>query len=293
VRVSNNLIHKGVQSRLQRNLASIYEANLRVTTGLRINKPSDDPASAAEVMATDRRIRALDQYRRNIDSAAARVNAAEGVLDQLGDILSRARELGMAQGGDTASAATRQTAKAEVDQLLQTVIQLGNTRFGDAYLFGGAHADLAPLADDGTVSATTPPVGDSPVALDFGQSVLTVHDAQSLFLDSGAISALQHLSGALGANDAEEIRTATAELVSAFDATQTRIGEIGARSQRLESARANIDALEASAKIQRSGLAEVDFEQAVTELLNRQTAYQAALMATSRILNTTLAEYLR
>lgn len=293
MRVTNNLIHKGVQSELQRSLAGIHDANLRVTTGLRIRKPSDDPAGAAEVMATDRRIRALDQYRRNIDAAAARVGAAESVLDQLTDILSRAREIGIAQGGDTASASTRQTARAEVDQLLQTVIQLGNTRFGDAYLFGGAYADRAPLADDGSTSMETPPVGDSPVALDQGQHVLTVHDAQSVFIDSGMIAALQHLSGALAANDPASIRDATAELVTAFDATQTRIGELGARAQRLESARANIDALDTAATLQRSNIAEAEFEEAVTDLLNRQAAYQAALMATSRILNTTLTEYLR
>lgn len=293
MRITNNLIHKNLRAELQRSLASLHDANLRVTTGLRIRSPSDDPADAAEIMATDRRIRALDQYRRNIDAATARVNAEEGVLDQVTDILSRAREIGMAQGGDTANAATRETAKAEVDQLLETVIQLANTRFGDGYLFGGAVSDQPPIADDGSVSTTAPPVGESPVALDLGQTVLTVHDAQSVFIDSGVIGALQHLSGALGANDAASIQDAIAELTTAFDATQTRIGELGARAQRLESARANIDALETAATLRRSDVGEVDFEEAVAELMNRQTAYQAALMATSRILNTTLMEYLR
>ena len=43
----------------------------------------------------------------------------------------------------------------------------------------------------------------------------------------------------------------------------------------------------------KSDVEEVDVEEAVTELVSRQTAYQAAMLATSRVMGLTLADYLR
>ena len=48
----------------------------------------------------------------------------------------------------TATGATRLVTKAEVDQLLGFAVQLANTRHGDAYLFGGSYATVAPFALD-------------------------------------------------------------------------------------------------------------------------------------------------
>ena len=38
---------------------------------------------------------------------------------------------------------------------------------------------------------------------------------------------------------------------------------------------------------------DVDLESAITELMTRQTAYQAAMLATSKVLGTSLTDYLR
>ena len=62
---------------------------------------------------------------------------------------------------------------------------------------------------------------------------------------------------------------------------------------RLEATRATLDALDLTITDQRATLAEVDAEQAITEMLSKQTAYQAAMIATSRVLGLSLAEYLR
>lgn len=55
---------------------------------------------------------------------------------------------------------------------------------------------------------------------------------------------------------------------------------------------ANVEALEFNLKTLRSDLAEVDLEEALTDLVSRQTTLQAAMAAASRMLSTTLADYL-
>ena len=62
---------------------------------------------------------------------------------------------------------------------------------------------------------------------------------------------------------------------------------------RLDVAVNNLDSLEVTLQTFRSDLADADLAEAVTELVNRQGTLEAAMVANSRILNMTLANYLR
>ncbi len=82
-------------------------------------------------------------------------------------------------------------------------------------------------------------------------------------------------------------------LDAAHSNVQVLVGETGAAGQQFEVANSNLDALNASLKTFKSTLQDADLEQAVTELVGRQTAYQAAMLATSRVMSLNLADYLR
>lgn len=293
MRITNQILNRRVLDGLQQNLAGLDEAQQRAVTGLRVQTASDDPAGFVGIVSTDRRLAALEQYRRGIASAKARLDAEEGALDQLTDLLTRARELAMSQSGSSGSASTRTVTKAEVDQILQQVISLGNTRHGDGYLFGGDFAAEAPFAADGSTSVARPPRGNRSVEIGAGQTSPTNHDGLQVFVDSGVIAALQQLSVGLADDSAAGIGASLSALVSAFDEVQDVLGETGARSRQLDMAGANVDTLETSLRTLRADLSEVDMEQAISQLISRQTAYQAALMSTSRLMSTTLTDYLR
>jgi flagellar hook-associated protein 3 FlgL len=300
VRITNSILQRTALAGIQQNLRDIQDATDRAVSGTRIRAASDDPGVAGTVMRTDSRLRALDQYQRNIGSARSRLAMEESVLDQVTDLLSRARELAMRESGGAANAMTREITRAEVDQLLETAIQLGNTQLDGLYLFGGDYADQPAIVinADGTIS--TPPAGDpaSPsrqAEVAAGQLVRTNHDAREIFGDdtSGVIAALRALSEALGNDDGAAVGAAGAEAGAALDQIQVLLGDVGARVIRLDIAEANIEALDTNLRTFRSDLTEVEFEEALTELIGRQTALQAAFVATSRIIQTTLTDYLR
>jgi flagellar hook-associated protein 3 FlgL len=293
VRITNHIITRQSLDGLQRNLASMEEAQRRVLTGTRIERPSDDPAGAVGVMGADRQLRGLEQYGRNIESAQARLSAEETVLDSVTALLERAREIGVGQAGATGNAQTRAIAKIEVDQLLGEAIALGNTSFNGGYLFGGQFADVAPFDVAGATSTSRPPTGATPVEIDDGRHVTVHHDAMQVFVDSQTLQALQDLSAALGANSDTQIGAALSSLDTAHTNVQNLLGETGANAVQLETAASNIESLTGTLENFRSDLSEVDFEEAVSQLVSRQTAYQAALAATSRMISLTLTDYLR
>lgn len=298
MRITQNIITSGSLLRYQQNLRDINDAQQRVSSGMRILKASDDPVGTASSMQARSSLRALEQYRRNIEISRTRADAEERVFDQLSDVLTRARELAISQGTETADASTRLTVKAEVDQLLGFVVQLGNTKIAGSHIFGGADAGVPPVSWDDeslppeiTLDDVDP--GHHSAEISAGMFVRTTNNAHDVFGDGEVYESLWNLSQALGANDDEAIRKSIDGLNGAFEHVQALIGDVGARAAQLQVTSANIDALEINLLTFKSNLEEVDFEQAVTELISRQTTFQAAMLATSRVMGMTMMDYLR
>lgn len=293
MRITNNMVSRNSLASLQRSLKAMNEAQNRATNGLRVETASDDPSAATAIMASGASIRAIDQYKRNIGSASARLDREESILDSVTKMMERAKELGLQQGSSTADAQTRNTAKAEVDQLIQTAIQLGNTQHEGEYLFGGDQSNAAPFTSNTPPFSTTPPTGTRRTEISSALSVKTNHNGTEVFLNTGVLASLDQLSTALGNNDQTGIQNALSQLDSAHANLQVLVGETGAAGQQLEVATSNLDALDTSLRSFKSKLQDADIEKAVSELVGRQTAYQAAMLATSRVMSLNLADYLR
>lgn len=296
MRITNRMLQGATIGHLQSNLSRIAEASEKVSSGRRLLKASDDPGAASGAMRARGTLRALDQYKRGIEVARSRAEAEEMTLDSVLNVLTRAKEVGIGQAGATADAQSRLAVRAEVDQLLEHLVQLGNTRLGDDYLFGGTKGDVRPYALDAAAPngvASTTPTGEHTVEIAEGRHLKIGHNGVEAFEDTGAFAALHDLSRALGSNDPEGIRAALGRIDGAFSGVQALIGDIGARVNHLEITRSSLDAVELNLQSFRSELEEVPFEEAVTELVGRQTALQAAMLASSRVMGLSLADYLR
>jgi flagellar hook-associated protein 3 FlgL len=299
MRITQNMMHTGALAKYQQNLRQIDAAQQRVGTGLRILKASDDPAGTSMVMQAGSSLRALEQYHRNVQSSRTRVDAEEASLNQLGDLLVRAKELALAQGSDTADADTRRTAQAEIKQLLHFAVQLANTQVSGSHIFGGKNAGEPPVSwldpdiepPSVTLDALDP--GHHRAEIAAGTFLQTSSNAHDVFTTTGIFDALWNLSQALGANDGEGTRATITALDEGFGHVQSLIGDVGARATQLQVTAANLDALEINLRTLKADLEEADFEKAVTELVSRQTAFQAAMLAASRVMGMTLADYLR
>lgn len=293
MRITNNMVSRNSLAGLQRALRQVNDAQNRATTGLQVEHASDDPSAASSIMASGSSLRAIEQYKRNINSARARLDREESVLGSVTQMLERAKELGIGQGSSTADAQTRLTAKAEVDQLLQAVVQLGNTSHEGEFLFGGDQSNVAPFSGTTAPYSASPPTGTRYAEISSALSIRTNHNGTDAFLNTGVLASLEQLSLALGANDQQAIMSSLSSLDSAHASVQVLIGETGAASQQLDVASSNLDALDTSLRAFRSTLQDADIEKAVTELVGRQTAYQSAMLATSRVMSLNLADYLR
>ncbi|MEP6733512.1 MAG: flagellar hook-associated protein FlgL [bacterium] len=297
MRITNSATLRNTLTELSANRTAIDSLQGQISSGLRISKSSDDPSAASEVMHSSSSLVALEQYKRNIDGATTRNSVEGNTLDQLTNIMARAKELMVASATGTTTTAARQVAGKEMEALFNTAVGLGATKFGEEYLYGGSAVTITPFTSTGTGSTldftSTTPSGSRAVQVAGSQSLVATHDGQQLFETSGVLTALRDATRALAAGDQASATNALPALDAAFDAVQTLQGEQGARANALDVASQNMTALKANLTAYRSQLRDVDIETAVTELVTKQTSYQAAMMATSKILGMTLTDYLR
>ena len=250
---------------------------------------SEDPLAGVQVLRADRGLSAVTQYRRNATSARTRIDAEEAVLDQLTDLLSRAKELATQEGNSTSTATTRQAVASEIQQILGQIVQLGNTQVGSDYIFAG-HQSGIPFDAAGAYSGDD---GSRESEIGQGYRMSTTHTGRELLLDSGVLGSLQGLLAELTTGTPATIRGTISGIDAAFTTVQTLLATTGARSRQLDSAMQNVDAIETSLMLARSDAQDASLEEATTRLVGAQTTIQAALLSASRVLNTTLTDYLR
>ena len=308
-------------ARLQSAQAALAAAQHTATTGLKLEKLSDDPTSGSAVMQVGAGLRGVTQYTRNVDRVKASLDAEDSVLQQLGDLTARARELGSAANSASSTPTARAASAREVKQLLGQAVALGNTKIGDSYLFGGLSSDgRAPFDPDaaqwvvtdappagspvGTPATPRYPVGESTVEAGAGgQRLAGAHDGTTIFLGrdangnpdptKGIVPALQQMLTALESGDQSQAAAALTTLDAADLGLQATVGNLGARQNHADTLSAGLASLQDTLTRHKSDLSEVDAEQAITEMLARQTAYQAAMLASSKVMGMSLADYLR
>jgi flagellar hook-associated protein 3 FlgL len=259
---------------------------------VRVQRPSDDPVAAAGILQSSSGLRALEQYKTNLQAGLTRLQIEDSVLDQVGNALTHARELAVAAASDPATPESRDAAHQELLSSISFVQELANIQFNGTYVFGGQYADTAPF-QGGTWDPARPPAGTTRLEIGSGQFADTNHSAQEIFIDSDVVDALDALGVALDANDVPGIQAALTRIDAAMQNVQELVGNLGGRMNRFDHSLSNLDSLEVTLQTFRSDLSDADLAEAVTQLVNRQGALEAAMLANARILDTTLADYLR
>jgi flagellin-like hook-associated protein FlgL len=127
--------------------ARLFDIQAGLTTGRRLNKPSDDPASIRPALDVRAGRRRLEQVKKNADLATSELGTAEGILRNANDIVSRAREIAVAGASGTLNQGDRDAMAIEVDGLLRQMLSLANTRGLSGHLFAGGRTHTLPFEE--------------------------------------------------------------------------------------------------------------------------------------------------
>lgn len=144
-RVTSQALQNSVLSNIFRITDELARAQIEISSGKRILKPSDDPSGLRTSLSLRTSISQTNQFIRNIDNGGIFIQSADAALQSVGLGLTRANELAIGALGGAATSETRGFAAQEIGQIISQVLEAGNTQVKNQYIFGGSKTRTTPF----------------------------------------------------------------------------------------------------------------------------------------------------
>ena len=169
IRISSQQIFSGGINRLQELNSSLNQTQEQISTGKRVNKPSDDPVAAARILKLDQELSRIETYQRNAGLAENRLQQEESALASSVDVIQRIRELTVQAGNGSLSPNDRKSISSELKERIGQLADIANTRDASGeYIFSGFQGSTAAFGKDSS--------GSWVYQGDEGQRVLEIDD---------------------------------------------------------------------------------------------------------------------
>lgn len=303
---------------LNGNLLRMDQKQLQATTGKRIHKPSDDPIGISRSLKLRSDIKELEQYKKNVDDTISWLETTELAVHNVGAAVERLRELTVQASNGVLTEDETKKIKAEVVELKNQIISLGNTTYGGKYVFSGKKTDQKLFNDAGEYNVSNLSIDHAPDAIDdkikfnvgmgetieinvvgfelFGGDEVS-HEDDVVGVEggeqAGIIKMIEDIEAKLEAGDTAGLTDDLQNIDIYYDQYSTIRSEIGAKVNRMELVENRIvddrlNLMELQSKIEDADVAEV-----YMQLMAEENVYRSSLAIGSRIIQPTLMDFLR
>jgi flagellar hook-associated protein 3 FlgL len=300
-----------VRSQLNRLTARQAGLQNQISTGQKIQKPSDEPNSFVRLMDFQSETRSLKQFEENIQTLEQFSNTNYSVVDTVRKLVNRAQEMAT-MADDLKSPEELEIYATEVNEIINQLYRLSNTESMGQYIFGGSVTDSPPFEavrdTDGRITSINYNGNETPadilIAAEQKAKGLIPGSNTSgtgqfgLFSDvraeSDIFKNLINLRDYLKNGDHEMVRTDSIKSLRNDESNLIyHIGAIGAEQGQMKSMAGLINEKVTALNSLSSKEADADITETILLLNQNKVAYQAALQAAGQILNTSLLDYIR
>lgn len=308
LRVTSNMMNSQLLLNLNRNGRATNETQLQLSTGRKLNRPSDDPVGMTYSLRYRTELSANTQYQSNVDSALSWLDYNDTALDQVGSILQRLKELTVKASNTTNPDSALSSIKTEVEQLKEQLIDIGNSKLNGKYIFNGQQYDTKPydfekdennlsktdgvgdlLTDSGSINFI---VGEN-VQLPINVTGNTIFGNPSEQNDDHIFTMMDRLIGALGSSDFPTISSQLDKIDTRMEKVLTARAEIGAKTNRVELMAGRLEDMGINLTDLQSKAEDADYEKLIIQSKIQESIYNASLSAGAKIISTSLVDFLR
>lgn len=298
LRITQNSMNRTQLAGLNNSLARLQQTQEQLTSGKKLNRPSDNPVDTVSAMRLRSEQRQLEQFGENISDGLSRLQTGDDALNRATQMVQRIRTITVAASNGTLGQSERNAYAEEVSELKNGLIQLANSQYAGRPVFAGtANVDNAFDPMSGAYQGNKLPilrvVSDAPGAA--GQVNVAV-PGDDIFQVGGANYFTDHvgrLVDGLRENDFAKIQLELGHADGILDNIGSAQSTIGARTNRLQSLQELNGRQDDASRVALSKVEDVDFIKAAMDLNIQSTAYNAALQASAKILQPSLMDFLR
>jgi flagellar hook-associated protein 3 FlgL len=295
MRITFNSQYRDAAAGIEEASSRLGEYQRQVSTGRRIEKPSDDPSGSAILVTEKSQLARVEQYERASDSVKSRMTVVDTVLSDIIQKLSAAQTSAQSARGSLKSADEREAAAQDLEGIRAALLSDMNTSFRGSYVFAGAASTTIPYtvggggavgAYAGSTTEVTVDIG-RPVTVGFnGDTIVKGSDAQDVF------AVIDALVTAVRAGDNDGITTGMDGLGRAMTRATTAQMRVGVALRTIEGEQVTLQETRISTAARVDTLEAVDMAEAISGMTQADAAYRAALGAVGTAARVSLMDYL-
>lgn len=301
MRITNGMQSASMLRSLQGSGERSMKLQEQLSTGRRINRPSDDPVGVSRLLRLNRDLSENEQYTKNAQDAKAVLDATDTALGGIDDILQRLHEIAISGANGTLPQASKDALADEVNELLGQLEQIGNTTYSGIYIFAGEKVDTEPYTltggppytgatfngNDGKRSYEIAPGIKDTVNLTGHAEVFGDETTQNSIFDH-----VIQLRDALRADDNTIIESSIDVMSDDLDNIINLRSVIGAKYNKMDLTLDRLSTANTTITQQIADSGDTDVAKAIIQLKMEENVYQSALAVGSRIIPPSLADYL-
>ena len=301
LRVTQGILAQRALANIQNQSRRILDLQTQLSTGLRVNAPSDNPIDARRAINTRASIAKNEQYLENISTVSPRLAETVTAIETMSENLLRARELTLQGANGTNDQTALDALAEEINQILEAAMNTANHQTGSLYIFGGTRTTTPPFDVtrdvNGDITAITYQgnTEDIEIAVGDGITVTTNEPGSTVFQGSQDIfQTLIDIRDNLLAGDQASLQsTRLTELETGRQQLSQAMSRVGAVQNRLERTELELEDFQIQLEELLSDSIDADFADVVINLNAQSNAFQAALSAAAQVIQPSLLDFLR
>lgn len=145
MKVTENSTYRLMQTNMDRITNRLQVLREQGATGIKLNRPSDDPASIRPVLNTRTQITETERYLESMEVSLDKMQATDGHLEHVENILQRVKEIGINAINGSLSPENLDVLAEEVNFLRQELLDAANGVVDGKYIFAGYQENTKPF----------------------------------------------------------------------------------------------------------------------------------------------------
>src|SRR5262245_25572578 len=148
-RVGDFFVRQNLVQQVQSDQLDLFRLQTQVSSGRRLQLPSDDAPAALRAINLQRLLDRKGQIETNLQSSQFYLSGAETSIGSVSQLLANIRGEALGVSGTLADDTARQTVVQQIDQAMKTLVATSNSRLQGRYLFSGSRSQAPPVSYDG------------------------------------------------------------------------------------------------------------------------------------------------
>jgi flagellar hook-associated protein 3 FlgL len=297
MRTTFSTMYREAGAGIEKATERMLEFQRQVSTGRRIEKPSDDPSGTSTAISEHAALATVEQYTRAATSVGSKLTVVDTLFSDIVQQLGNASTAAMAARGTTQTEAQREAAAQQLESIRETLFEDFNATYQGEYIFGGADASSAAYVKNGagTISYAGS-TSEVQVDIDQNRAVTSAYNGDTITRGGATddvFAVLDDLIVAARAGDNAGLGAGLDALDEALRRVTTAHSRVGADMGTVDEQKLRLGQMKIAGGQRLAKVEDANMVEAISGMTQAQAAYEAALGAVGSVTRVSLMDYLK